>query len=86
LRKLTKTKATGLDRIPARILRECSDLIAASLCLIFNRSIISGIFPDEWKSAKVTPLFKNGQRSDINNYRPISVTPIVAKIFERIVY
>lgn len=86
LRKLNKTKATGLDKIPARLLRECSDLIAAPLCSIFNRSILSGIFPDDWKSAKVTPLFKNGQRSDVNNYRPISVTPIVAKIFERIIY
>ena len=86
LRKLNKTKATGLDKIPARLLKDCSDLIATSLCSIFNQSIISGIFPEEWKSAKVTPLFKNGQRSDPNNYRPISVTPIVAKVFERIIY
>ena len=67
-------------------LKECLDLITASLCSIFNRSITSGIFPEEWKCAKVTPLFKNGQRSDLNNYRPISVTPIVAKVFERIIY
>ena len=86
LSKLCKTKATGLDKTPARFLKECLDLITASLCSIFNRSITSGIFPEEWKCAKVTPLFKNGQRSDLNNYRPISVTPIVAKVFERIIY
>ena len=86
LSKLCKTKATGLDKIPARFLKECLDLITASLCSIFNRSITSGIFPEEWKCAKVTPLFKNGQRSDLNNYRPISVTPIVAKVSERIIY
>ena len=74
--KLCKTKATGLDKIPARFLKECLDLITASLCSNFNRSITSGIFPEEWKCAKVTP----------NNYRPISVTPIVAKVFERIIY
>ena len=69
--KLCKTKATGLDKILARFLKECLDLTTASLCSIFNRSITSGIFPEEWKCAKVTPLFKNGQRSDLNNYRPI---------------
>ena len=47
LRKLNKTKATGLDKIPARLLRECSDQISTSLCSIFNRSIHFGIFPDE---------------------------------------
>ena len=60
--------------------------ISNSLCLIFNRSISTGIFPDEWKCAKVLPLFKQGCRSELNNYRPISIVPIVAKVFERIVY
>ena len=46
----------------------------------------SGIFPDDWKCARVTPLFKQGERSDLNNYRPISVIPVIAKVFERIVY
>ena len=86
LSKLSKSKATGLDKISARLLRECSDLISNSLCLIFNRSISTGIFPDEWKCSKVLPLFKQGCRSELNDYRPISIIPIVAKVFERIVY
>ena len=45
------------------------------------------IFPDEWKSARITPLYKKcGNRSDPSNYRPISIIPVVAKVFERIVY
>ena len=72
LSKLCKTKATGLDKTPARFLKECLALITASLCSIFNRSITSGIFPEEWK------FFKNGHRA--------MVTPIVAKVFERIIY
>ena len=44
------------------------------------------MFPIEWKSTKVIPLFKQGERSDLNNYRPISIIPVVAKVFERIVY
>ena len=56
--KLCKLKATGLDMISARLLRECADLIADPMCSIFNQSIRSGIFPQEWKCAKVIPLFK----------------------------
>ena len=86
LSKLCKSKATGLDTISARLLRECADLIADPMCSIFNQSVRSGIFPQEWKCAKVIPLFKEGNHSDLNNYRPISIVPIVAKVFERIIY
>ena len=65
LSKLCKSKATGLDKISPRLLRECADLVASSLCCIFNRSITSGIFPTEWKFTKVVPLFKQGERSDL---------------------
>ena len=65
-----------------------ADLIASPLCAIFNQSIISGVFPDEWKLSKVIPLLKQGERSDLNNYCPISIAivPVVAKVFERIIY
>ena len=56
------------------------------ICDIFNQSISQGTFPDDWKYARVTPLYKQGDRGDVNNYRPISVIPIVAKVFEKIVY
>ena len=86
LNKLNKSKATGLDMISARLIRECADLICTPICNIFNQSISQGIFPDDWKCARVTPLFKAGDRNDVNNYRPISVISVVAKVFERIVY
>ena len=47
-----------------------------------NRSLKIGIVPSEWKHAKVTPLYKEGNRDDTNNYRPISVLLVVMKIFE----
>lgn len=87
LSKICKPKATGLDNILAQLLRECSDLLAEPLIHIFSQCSITGIFPDGWKSARVTPLYKNsGKRSDATNYRPISVIPLVAKVFERIIY
>ena len=86
LSKLSKSKVTGLDKISARLLRECPDLIANSLCVIYNCSINTGIFPDEWKSSKVILLFKKGKRNQLDNYRPISIIPVVTKILERIVY
>ena len=75
-----------LDVISARLLRECTDLISYSLCEIFNLSIITGVFPEEGKCSKVIPLFKQGEKADMNSYRPISIIPVVAKVFERIIY
>ena len=48
--------------------------------------MLSDIFHDDWKCATVTPLFKQGEASDLNNYRPISVISVIATVFERIVY
>ena len=85
LSKLCRSKATGLDKISAKLVKECPDLIAECLTLIFHQSLLTGIFPDEWKSARVTPLYKNsGKRNDPT--KPISVIPVVAKVFERVVY
>ena len=81
------SKATGLDNISAKLLRECPDLIAESLTVVFSQSLITSIVANEWKSARVTPLYKNsGKRTESTNNQPISVIPVVAKAFERIVY
>ena len=84
--KLNKSKATCLDKIAARLIRECADLIFIPICDIVSQPFSLGIFPDDWKCARATPLFKQGDRDDLNNYRPISVISVVVKVFERIVY
>ena len=84
LSNLSKSKATSLDGISSRVLRKSPDLISESLTLIFNRSINTGIFSDEWKYAKVIPIHKHGNRNCTDNYRPISIIPVLVKVFETI--
>ena len=58
---------------------------SASLAKISNMSL--GIFPDGWKCANVSPIFKNGSESDTSNYRPISaLSTLSARVFERLIY
>ena len=85
-KKLKKSKGAGLDGISSQLILDCADLIAPHISMIFNSSLANGMFPNDWKSARVTPLFKHGEKSDIDNYRPVSVISIVGKVFERIIF
>ncbi len=86
LRGLKACKATGLDKIPAKILKLSANIIAPSLTFIFNLSLATGVYIDEWKRARVTPIFKSGDRRQCENYRPISILPVVSKAFEKDVF
>ena len=56
--------ATGLDNIPCKLLKIAADVVAPSLTCIFNQSLLTGIYPSDWKLAKVTPIFKTGSKTD----------------------
>ena len=83
LSKMKANKAIGLDKISARLLRDAAWVIAPSLTYIINSSLKLGKFPSRWKCAKVTALFKQGDRTIMDNYRPISVLPTVSKVIEK---
>ena len=79
-------KSAGLDKLSSKVCKDAFLALPDQLAYIFNCSLISGIFPDAWKIAKVVPLFKGGNREDVNNYRPVSLLPLPGKILEKIVH
>ena len=80
-------KSCELDPIPSKLLIECLDSILPSLTDLFNSSLASGIFPQCFKSALVTPILKKRclDHNDLNNYRPVSNLCFIAKILEKLV-
>ena len=83
---LKLNKSPGYDEISFNVIKKCFGSLHKPLLHIFDQSLRNGIFPDELKIAKVTPLFKKGIDSDLGNYRPISVLPCFSKVLEKIMY
>ena len=71
LSNLKTSKATGMNNIPAKILKMSSYIIASSRAAIFNLSLKSGEYTDEWKLARVIPIYKSDNRSKCENYQPM---------------
>ena len=86
IRKLNPIKSNGPDNISARMLLIRDDTIVLPLKLIFTNILSTGVYPELWKCANVTPIHKKGSKQIVKNYRPISLLPISSKIFEKIVF
>ena len=84
LSKINSNKACGPDAIHGKILKNCAVSLAYPLFLLFRISYNTGCIPREWKLAHVVPVHKKGPKENIENYRPISLTSLVMKTFERI--
>ena len=82
LRKMNANKAAGPDGIHGKLLKFCASSIAKPLSIIYNKCFKSGTIPDIWKLGNIVPVFKKGEKSSMENYRPISLTCLSMKIFE----
>ena len=85
LAALKTNKATELDQINAKLLKDSASPIVSGLTKIINASLFSQTFPDIWKKGKIVPLHKSKDPTS-NNYRPITILPILGKILEHIVH
>ena len=85
INKLKNKKSVGIDGISVQILKSCADILIQTITYIINKSIKEGKVPSSWKIAKVIPLHKKGDKSNPDNYRPISLLPCMSKLMERII-
>ena len=81
---LSSSKATGIDKILIKILKLSANIIAPLMTKLY--SILNGVFPHDWKIAKVIPLYKKSLKTMLDNYFPISILPAISQAFENILY
>ena len=84
IEKLNNRKATQSTDLPVKILKENADIFGNYICDFFNDCIGKGSFPSVLKQANITPVFKKGCKSSKENYRPVSILPVISKIFEKL--
>ena len=83
LLQLDGDKAHGADGIPARISKECANVIPPSVCCLFNKSLCLGVFLSQWKLAHVMLIHKKGNKEFISNYCPVSLLCVLSKVLEQ---
>ena len=81
LKDICTLKSSGIDEIASRLCKDSFLVLPEQITHIFNCSLGQGIFPDDWKTAKVVPLFKGGDRESVNNFRPLFT--LIFQIFLR---
>ena len=84
LKQINPNKSRGRDYIGGLIIKNCFQSISLPLSMLFNIIYRTGIIPAEWKIANIVPVHIKGDKNFINNYRPISLTGIISKVFENV--
>ena len=84
IRRLSTRKATQYSDHPVRILKENSDIFGKYICDFFNECVDKGTFLPILKHANITPVFKKGYKGSKDNYRPVSILPVISKIFNKL--
>ena len=86
IQNLPNKNSSGHDSISNNLLKKLAPSILVPLTLLFNKSLETGVFPDEMKKADVVPLYKSKEEYECTNYRPISLLLTVSKLLEKIMY
>ena len=84
--KIKTSKSFGSDKISSYFLKLAIPFLERSLALIFNTSLETSHFPDSWKNARITPIFKEGDKAEKSNYHLISILPVISRLFEKVVF
>lgn len=85
-KKCKDKMTTGPDNIPSFLVKDCASIFAVPLKYIFDLILTQKKFPRMWKKARIQPVFKKGNRSEMSNYRPISILSNFSKVFESILH
>ncbi len=85
LTELNPNKSPGPDSMHPRLLKELAQELKKPLTMLFNKSLQDTQLPEIWKRAKITAIFKKGDRKHAGNYRPVSLTSIICKVFEKLI-
>lgn len=85
LKGLNPNKAMGPDNMHPKLLKELAEQLGPTIYLLYKRSVETAQLPKMWKMAYVTPIYKNGEKTNPGNYRPISLTSCLCKLLERII-
>ena len=78
------SKSLGFSDIPTRAFKDAFRVLVPQLVYMFNLSFVTGQFPDRWKRATIIPLYKGGDKTEVGNYRPVSLLPLPGKVLEKI--
>ena len=84
IKNLKISGSSGPDGISSKFLHDHVDCLSAPLSILYTKSLFTGIVPQDWREANVTPIYKKGSKNKPENYRPISLTSIPCKIMESI--
>ena len=83
--ELNANSSPGFDKIHPKFVKNSHKYLVYPLLKIYNLSLSQGIFPELWKISLISPIFKNGDKSSIDNYRPVAIQSVFCKIFQNII-